>query len=187
MMVICDIVRAVGDHRPVSAMGEWADGNLTIPDVGLTYVKWARASCKRKLNWRRRTSPQQVLVAYADWQCASAPPIEEVFYVATQNPGSVMLVDTHCKDANNVVRKVRPTLLDWLPRDWIFDLCERARDANVRIALAGSLGANEIEELLPASPDWFAVRGAVCESSERNAIVQVERVRKLVKLLKLAG
>jgi uncharacterized protein (UPF0264 family) len=51
------------------------------------------------------------------------------------------------------------------------------------VALAGSLGAEEIRQLLPARPDWFAVRGAVCEGSDRQQRVSCDRVRGLVRLL----
>ena len=57
--------------------------------------------------------PRVVLVAYADWQCATGPSVEEVFELAREHAGSVMLLDTHCKDAN-AISKRRPTLLDWL-------------------------------------------------------------------------
>jgi uncharacterized protein (UPF0264 family) len=91
-------------------------------------------------------------------------------------------VDTHCKDAANSLGKQRPTLLDWLPAPWISDLCARCREASVKIALAGSLGPAEIRDLAAAQPDWFAVRGAVCDS-DRHGTVQVEKVRRLVELL----
>ena len=58
-----------------------------------------------------------------------------------------MLLDTHCKDASNAIDKKRPTLLDWLPVAWVVDLCARAHDAQVKIALAGSLGVAEIHAL----------------------------------------
>lgn len=189
--VIRAIVAAIGGRRPISAaLGEWVDRQFEIPDADLTYVKWGLARCQRKVDWRRpnnNKNPQRVLVAYADWECSSAPPVDEVFYVASQQPGSIMLVDTHCKDANNVINKARPTLLDWLPHKWIVELCERCREANVKIALAGSLGAAEIAELLPARPDWFAVRGAVCDGANRQAEVQIEKVRQLVAQLKRAS
>lgn len=191
---IAEIVRAVKDRRPVSAaMGEWAAQPTAIPSVGLTYIKWGLARCQGEPTWRDALqptpspAPQRVLVAYADWQCASAPSVDEVFEVAAHNPGSVMLVDTHCKDANNVIRKAKPTLLDWLPQAWIVEFCDRCRRAGVKIALAGSLGPAEIAELLPARPDWFAVRGAVCDDSDRHAEVRLEKVAALVKLLQSAG
>jgi uncharacterized protein (UPF0264 family) len=172
-------------------MGEWAEHQTGVPCPGLSYIKWGLARCQREPIWRQPTTPdakpQRVLVAYADWECASAPSVEAVFEVAAQRSGSVMLVDTHCKDANNVIRKTRPTLLDWLPSDCVVELCDRCRRAGVRIALAGSLGPAEITELLPAQPDWFAVRGATCDDSDRHAEMRLEKVAALVKLLHPAG
>jgi uncharacterized protein (UPF0264 family) len=146
-------------------------------------VKWGFAGC-RDQEWRhvsQTSKPQVVLVAYADWECARAPSVDDVFAFAAFRANSVMLVDTFCKTA--ALGKAKPTLLDWLPVAWIEDLCERAREKGVRIALAGSLGANEIRALRSAAPDWFAVRGAVCSSSDRGATVEIARVRNLVNLL----
>ncbi len=188
--VIREIVVAVAGRQPVSAaLGEWAEDIGNFPDADLTYVKWGLAGCARRPDWRenlgrlldRQQQPQLVLTAYADWQCARAPAVEEVFALAAAHPGSVLLVDTHCKDTGNAPGKPRPTLLDWLPAPWIGDLCVRCREARVRIALAGSLGVAEIRELADARPDWFAVRGAVCDG-DRQGTVQVEKVRQLVEI-----
>ena len=190
--IIREVVRAVGRRRPVSAaMGEWIDEAGEIPDIDLTYFKWGLAGYGRSRTWRRdmagllekQRHPQVVLVAYADWQCARAPAVDDVFALAVDHPGSVMLLDTHCKDANNILGKKRPTLLDWLPVAWVEDLCRRAREARVKIALAGSLGVAEIQALLAAQPDWFAVRGAVCAEGDRQAGVQMDKVRQLVEML----
>jgi (5-formylfuran-3-yl)methyl phosphate synthase len=185
--VIREVVGAVGGRRPVSAaLGEWIEGGL-VPDADLAYVKWGLAGCDRNADWRREFTrllnhqrrPQVVLVAYADAECAQAPPVEDVFALAIEHPGSVMLLDTHCKDSRE-----RRTLLDWLPAPWVVDLCTRARGANVKIALAGSLGIAEMRTLLPARPDWFAVRGAACEDSDRQAGLQLVKVRQLVQMLR---
>jgi (5-formylfuran-3-yl)methyl phosphate synthase len=189
--VIREIVAAVAGRVPVSAaLGEWAEELCDVPDAELTYVKWGFAGCASRADWRddlsrlldRQRRPQVVLTAYADWQCARAPAIEEVFDLARRHPGSTLLVDTHCKDAANSLGKQRPTLLDWLPAPWIADLCARCREAHIKIALAGSLGPAEIRDLAAARPDWFAVRGAVCDS-DRHGTVQAEKVRRLVELL----
>ncbi|MBI1832365.1 MAG: hypothetical protein HYR84_13055 [Planctomycetes bacterium] len=186
-VVIAAVRRAVGTRRPVSAaLGEWADGPGAIPAVDLTYVKWGLAGCRRITDWRDRWEhwrrrPQRVLVAYADWQCAQAPPIGDVFALACEHPGSVMLIDTHCKDSAKGIR--RPTLLDWLPIPDIEALCARAREFSVKIALAGSLSLAEIEALMPAKPTWFAVRGAACEFNDREADVCADKVRQLADML----
>lgn len=200
--VIREVAAAVGGRRPVSAaLGEWAEQEkgvgkegpetFFIPDADLTFVKWGLAGCRRKPNWRRdlacllekQARPKPVLVAYADWQSAQAPSVEEVFALAREHPRSVMLVDTHCKDGSKPMGNRRPTLLDWLPAAWVFELCARCRESTVRIALAGSLGAPQIRELHAARPDWFAVRGAVCEEGNRQGAVHASKVRQLVEML----
>ena len=193
--VIHAIAAAIGGRRPVSAaLGEWADETHVIPDAPLTYVKFGLAGCARRSDWRaalgrlltEQRAPQLVLVAYADSECAQAPSVDDIFSLAAEHPGSVLLLDTHCKEANNVVRKERPTLLDWLPRSWIEDLCGRCRSAGVKIALAGSLGLAEIDALFDSQPDWFAVRGAVCEARNRQGGIQLDKVQQLAARLSKA-
>jgi uncharacterized protein (UPF0264 family) len=96
----------------------------------------------------------------------------------------VLLVDTHCKDAGVPGPPRRPTLLDWLPVEWLIEICDRCRAADVRVALAGSLGLDEIAALRVAKPAWFAVRGAACDGGSRDGVVSAERVRALVRLIR---
>jgi uncharacterized protein (UPF0264 family) len=140
----------------------------------------------RTENWRtklevalaRPGNPRTVLVAYADWQCAQAPPLEDVVTRACQEPGNVLLIDTHCKGPGKQ-RKNRPTLLDWLPLDEIRSVCRRCRAGGVRVALAGSLDFATIMRLRPVDPDWFAVRGAVCADGNRQGTIDAGTVRRL--------
>jgi uncharacterized protein (UPF0264 family) len=187
--VIVTVVSVIGGRCPVSAaLGELRDDvGAAIPD-GLSFVKWGLAGQARSADWRcaierrARSGARVVHVAYADWPCAGAPPVEEVFAAATARAGGVLLVDTHCKEAATRGR-ARPTLLDWLPIPWLEDLCGGARAAGVRVALAGSLGAREIRALAGARPDWFAVRGAACEGG-REGVVSTEQVRALAQLIR---
>jgi (5-formylfuran-3-yl)methyl phosphate synthase len=175
---IGDIVRCVAGRAPVSAaLGELREltTSLSIPP-GVTFIKLGLAGCADR-DWRghlRRLQedgfgpgqmPQLVVVAYADWQQAEAPPLREVSAFARSRPDNVLLVDTYAKGTD----AARRTLLDWLPPNEAVELCRVCRAARVRVALAGSLGAAEIARLRPANPDWFAVRGAACEHSRREA------------------
>lgn len=187
--VIAEVVVAVAGRCPVSAaLGELAEQQADIPAEGLAYVKWGLADCPR--NWRSILAcamsapapPQVVLAAYADWQCARAPEPDAVLDFAAARPGSVLLLDTCCKDASPSLGR-RPTLLDWLPVAWVEQFCARGRQAGVRIALAGSLGPAEIAALRGARPDWYAVRGAACAGGERTGSVDPDRVAALVKLI----
>jgi uncharacterized protein (UPF0264 family) len=184
---LAEVMRAVRGRRPVSAaMGELADVQPAPSPPGLRFVKFGLAGCAAR-DWRGLLTAQErqivdsdprcipVSVAYADWRLAAAPCVDEVAAFAGQLLGATLLLDTWRKDG--------ATLLDWLPVAEVARLCATCRLAGVRVALAGSLGAEEIERLLPARPDWFAVRGAACRGTDRNAAIDEERVRQLATLL----
>lgn len=188
--VIGAIVRTVNGQRPVSAaLGELTEESPRPACAGLAFVKRGLAGCAA-LNWRQRLlreiemrgAAQTVIVGYADWQCAQAPPVDEVIDFACGRAGNVLLIDTHCKDAAKLGLGRKPTLLDWLAVHEIVKICDGCRAAGVRVALAGSLDAAAIETLLPARPTWFAVRGAACEGGTRDGTIQAARVAALVML-----
>lgn len=184
---IAAVVRIVDGRRPVSAaLGELTECAAQPCCPGLHFVKWGLAGLGQR-GWRRtltkrwrETGPQTVIAGYADWQCAAAPPVDDVVDFACERPGNVLLLDTHCKDPARLSLQRRPTLLDWLTVDDVLEITERCRQAHVRVALAGSLGPTQIAALLPARPDWFAVRGAVCEGADRGGAVCLDKVRALV-------
>jgi (5-formylfuran-3-yl)methyl phosphate synthase len=187
--ILAGVVRIVAGRRPVSAaLGELVEDSDEVwppQDVPLTLVKWGLAGCaavwrsKLRLAMRglteRQASCRAVAVAYADWQPARAPTPEEVCDFAIENAAGAFLLDTWRKDGS--------TLVDCLPLTEIERLRERCRAAGVPLALAGSLGPAEIQLLLPLRPDWFAVRGAVCQARQRGAAIDEDKVRQLAALL----
>lgn len=193
--VLRAVLVAVAGRRPVSAalgeLGELVeDGGVSSLPAGLSFVKWGLAGTVG-LDWRRTflTRVQQlarddvapagaVVVAYADAERAAAPPVDDVVDFACRLAGGVLLLDTFDKSPVSATGR-RPTLLDWLSVDAVTALCQRCRAAGVRIALAGSLGAGEVRQLLPARPDWVAVRGAACAAGDRGQEIDADRVREL--------
>jgi uncharacterized protein (UPF0264 family) len=186
---IAAVIRAVAGRQPVSAaLGELLREPAPYPGAGLAYVKWGLAGCGRRPGWqqvlaagiaqveRRRPPCQVVTAAYADWEPAEAPPLNEVIAFAHRRPGSALLLDTFQKGDGR-------TLLDWLPLPELMRACRRCRAAGIRVALAGSLGPKQIRRLLPVRPDWFAVRGSVCTGEDRRGTVSADAVRGLVALL----
>jgi len=192
--VIADVVRVVAGRRPVSAaLGEFLDTCAdALPSCknSLTYLKWGLS---RYEDWegdvwqdelgaaigelaRQQLKPRVVAVAYADWRRARAPTPRKVCSFAATHPVGAFLIDTWKKDGS--------TLLDWLPLHEIERLCARCRAAGVPVALAGSLGPAEIRTLMPLRPDWFAVRGAVCQGRRRDAVVEESEVRQLAQLFR---
>jgi uncharacterized protein (UPF0264 family) len=181
------IVAFLHGRSPLSAaLGELAE-NEDVPGVaGLEFVKWGLAGSGPDWQSRLKRALQRageiagrsgVVVAYADAAKAGAPPVEEVVAFATEKSGRVLLIDTFAKGAP------RRTLLDWLSFEQVAEICQRCREAEVRVALAGSLGEAEILSLLPAEPDWFAVRGAACKGGRRDARITPQRVRFIKEIL----
>jgi uncharacterized protein (UPF0264 family) len=182
---IAAIVGQVARRRPVSAaLGELIETPSPPDCEQLAFAKWGLAGCGRRPGWRaelrivgdllRHKAPTCALVAvaYADWQQAQAPPPHEVAEFASANPCGAFLLDTWRKDGR--------TLLDWLPPAEVAALSQTCRQAGVRVALAGSLGPQEMLALRAATPDWFAVRGAVCQGGRREATINPDAVRRLV-------
>jgi uncharacterized protein (UPF0264 family) len=178
------VLEAVAGRCPVSvALGELLEKKGTralAPD----YAKWGLAGCRTHSGWpselrqaAERLLPgcRPVAVAYADWRRAAAPPPADVCAFAGAHGWGAILIDTWGKDGT--------TLLDWLSLDELRDLRTRCQAAAVPIALAGSLGIEQLRQLLPLTPDWFAVRGAACRNGERTQTIDAERVRRLVDLL----
>jgi uncharacterized protein (UPF0264 family) len=188
---IAAVMRHVRGRCPVSAaFGELLDGQPPAPLAGLAYAKCGLARCGPLKDWQRRLDEagdgvrgaiphcRPVAVAYADWRRAEAPRPHDVLTFARQRRWQALLIDTWLKDGTS--------LLDWLPLPGIISLCAQCREADIPIALAGSLGLEQITTLAAAAPSWFAVRGAVCAAGCRTAAIDPQRVRRLVTHLHAA-
>jgi uncharacterized protein (UPF0264 family) len=182
---IAAVLCAVGGRRPVSAaLGELPE-QAAAPAFSLAFAKWGLAGCRHRPTWpdeltdaARLLPPvcRPVAVAYADWQRAAAPSPAQVCDFVCAHRWAALLIDTWRKDGT--------TLLDWLQLDELRKLRADCRAANVPIALAGSLGVEQIRLLHPLGPDWFAVRGAACRDAQRTQGIDPGRVRRLVDLLR---
>ncbi|HKI36120.1 MAG TPA: (5-formylfuran-3-yl)methyl phosphate synthase [Gemmataceae bacterium] len=192
--VMAAVLDGVAGRRPVSAaLGELTDKKGTQPfsahekscvPFSLAFVKWGLAGCRDRADWRgdlERAAHllppgcRPVVVAYADWRRAAAPPPADVCAFACSHGWGAFLIDTWGKDGT--------TLLDWLSLDDLRAMRAHCRAAAVPIALAGSLGVEQMRQLRPLAPDWFAIRGAACQDGQRTRTIDANRVRQLVDLL----
>lgn len=194
--VLSDVVRYVAGRRPVSAaLGELSDGAAPPETPGLAFVKWGLARWAGREDWQALLlakaarlggqGPRLVVAAYVDWENAAAPPLADVVSFALGWPGWVLLLDTYAKDGvapGQAAQRHAATLFDWLTQRELDRLCARCRDAGVRIAVAGSLGSEEVPAVCRARPDWLAVRTAACLGG-RHGTVSAQRVRRLRELL----
>lgn len=110
-------------------------------------------------------------VAYSDAVRAHSPPVAEVLRAAADTNCAVFLLDTFVKDGK--------TTLDWLSQDELIGLRELANAAGMKFALAGQLTFQHLPIVGEIQPDIFAVRGAVCEDSERRRSISGDRIRLL--------
>jgi uncharacterized protein (UPF0264 family) len=188
---ITEVVQAVRGRVPVSAaLGEWRqpgaqDWPAALPN--LAFLKWGLSGCGGMYLWKpllravarnltaRQPGVTVAAAAYADWRQARAPRPDEVCAFACEQGFGAFLLDTWGKDGR--------TLLDWVSPQDVAGWCARCHAAGVPVALAGSLGPEQIQALRSARPTWFAIRGAACAGGRRDAPIDAGRVRLLADLI----
>jgi (5-formylfuran-3-yl)methyl phosphate synthase len=179
--VIAEVIATVAGRARVSiAQGELTECKpRSIPD-GVCYVKWGLGNLTTQIEivvsaLRATPGPAQpVLVAYADHRRAGSPDPAYLAKLACQLQFPAFLLDTAVKDGS--------TLLNWIAIPTLARMRTDLAGAGVRVALAGSLGKQQIKDLAPIAPDWFAVRGAVCDGG-RAGRVNAKWVRELKQLI----
>jgi len=188
---------AAAAGRPVTAaLGELLEMDPAALEFAgspprLLGLKLGLAGCAGRTDWQARLdafgrsvaawkacgsdvarSPWLIAAAYADATLARAPEPEAILEYALDRKLGYFLLDTFSKRHGR--------LLDWWDAGRLSALIEKAHSGGVRVALAGSLRSEDLEHVLHLGPDVIAVRGAACESGDRGAQVDAERVRGLV-------
>jgi hypothetical protein len=121
--------------------------------------------------------------AYADRENARAPSWREIFERILLPSGPRerrLLVDTFDKSKR---------LFDYMPDDELRELFALCREHGVKLALAGSLRAADIEpmaEKFGMLPDVIAVRGAACKDGDRDGPIDSDRVVELHRAIRRA-
>jgi uncharacterized protein (UPF0264 family) len=114
-----------------------------------------------------------VAAAYADGQRAAHPPLapELLPRVARAAGVGVCLIDTAFKDGRG--------LLDWLSPDALASLVADAHAADLQVALAGALRADDLPVVRDTKADIAGVRSAACRDGRRSGRLDAARVRAL--------
>lgn len=175
----------LGRHVTLSmALGELADWNKVddgrVPP-GIAYTKLGLAGCAAIDDWPARwrrvlhglpEGCRPVAVAYADWRHVQAPSPEVVLSQAVPRACRALLIDTCDKASGNV--------FDHWPPHEVAQFLSRAGKLGLMTVLAGSLTVDLIRTALSCSPDYLAVRGAVCDGTRESALI-AEKVRQWVE------
>lgn len=114
-----------------------------------------------RLAQRLRSDQQLVMVVYADWERAQAPPPPILLAAACDLGARWMLIDTHDKTVGSVLDIAQA----WLP--CFLDAC---REAGMQTALAGGLSIEQLVHAAELGPDVVAIRGAACVGGRRGRV-----------------
>jgi uncharacterized protein (UPF0264 family) len=137
-------------------------------DEALPLMKAVTRAC-------RETAPEVYVVAagYADYRRFDGLPCLELIRVARDAGADFVMVDTAIKDGK--------TLFDSLSFSELRDFTGGAREAGLKVALAGSIRFEHLSELQQLDVDLIGVRGCVCRSADRNTVIDPSLVRRFVQ------
>lgn len=124
----------------------------------------------------RMVSDEPLVVAsgYADYRRFNGLNTWDLVGAAKDAGCDVVMVDTAIKDGR--------TLFDALTMAELQDFVDMAKEAEMLVALAGSIKAHHVDELLEIRPDIIGVRGAVCGGPDRGSKISVEKTRQFTEL-----
>lgn len=181
------VVAELAGRVPLSlALGELLDtasptsGEAMAVPPGVAFAKLGLARCAGRADWpeqlggavsRLPAGTSGVAVVYADARQAQSPKSQQIIAHAARIDCRAVLVDTCHKGAGGLLSH------------WSLTACaefiDQVHGAGLLAVVAGSLDAAAIARLLPLSPDYVAVRGAVCTRS-RTGRLNGALVRRLV-------
>jgi uncharacterized protein (UPF0264 family) len=187
--VLQKITAAIGRAAPVSAaLGDLWEHDLVDRAVAarradVAFVKIGFAGSRGRqglendvLRLARAAHPSAlVLVAYADFDIADAPPPAEVLGIAAHIKPAGILLDTYDKDGAGLTSLMHACTLA--------TFVNRARASGCFVALAGRLTLEDIETMHDIGADVIGVRGAACDGG-RGGLVTSARVRALYDHMK---
>jgi len=122
----------------------------------------------------REYDPSIVVVAagYADYRRFGGISPQTLVAAASRAACDLVMVDTAFKDGQS--------LFDALGLNEITDFVGAAHAAGMKVALAGSVKLEHLQELHRIGPDVVGIRGAVCAGRDRNTRIDPDLVRRFV-------
>lgn len=114
----------------------------------------------------------KVACGYADYhRFGGVSPLDAV-KAAKESGADAVMLDTAIKDGKN--------LFDAMSVVELKEFIDAAKDVNLLTALAGSVGVDHMNDVFDIDPHIIGVRGAVCDTGNRNLGVKKERVAEFV-------
>lgn len=118
-----------------------------------------------------------IICGYADYAYLGLLNPFNLPVVAEKAEADGILIDVKNKSLKN--------LFHYLNFEGLKNLVEEAHDYGLTVALAGSLGLNDVEKVKKLEADIIGVRRSVCDASDwLNGKIKSEKVNSLFKLVK---
>lgn len=188
-IAIGELFDPVEPARSVLAHPEWQ----TVLN-SFDYVKAGLSAASSVENWQANWldaysqlsgNSQLVPVAYADAAAVGAPDLNQLFALCEQitarhsTPSPfTMLLDTY--------QKKDVDLFSFINDETLKSLVERAKEKQIRLAIAGSLRVQTVGRLLNGAPEIVGVRSAVCLGEDRQATVDAKLLNTFLSTVKHA-
>ncbi len=183
---IAETIRDAGAATPLSvALGElidWIDQTdaVTLPEEA-TFAKLGMSGLIDREDWRSlwrvirkrfdqcRSLPLRwVAVAYADFEVARSPSIDDVATAAIEAGCAGLLIDTFAKTGQS--------LSDLLSASPLQQFAERCHASGLFLAIAGSLKMNDLPAFRNIHADIVAIRSAACELHDRKGTISATKI-----------
>ena len=113
-----------------------------------------------------------VASGYADFRRFGGVSYADVVRAAKDAKADVVMLDTAIKDGKN--------LFDAMTVEEIGEFVQLGHDANMIVALAGSVKQDHLAELAATGCDIVGIRGAVCDSADRTRGITKELVEQFM-------
>ena len=120
-----------------------------------------------------------VAAGYADYKRSNTLSPMSILKVAYFSKSNVVMLDTAIKDGKK--------LTDFLEIPFLKSFVEKAHKKGLKVALAGSLGKEDVSTIHTIGADIFGVRGAVCEKRDRKAGLKRKLVEEIFEEVKKLG
>lgn len=194
--VIAEVRRAVPSSVPISAaIGDFPDlpgsaalaafgalkAGANIVKIGLKGPKDEKSAIYLVRQVVRAVkgadaSAKVAVCAYGDFRRAGTIDPTLLPRIASMAGADVAMLDTAVKDGM--------PLTDFLKPEELGNFIKKAHSRGLSVALAGSLGLDDLRTLKRLKPDVVGIRGAACEGGNRKkGKISEERVRMLKKIL----
>lgn len=114
-----------------------------------------------------------VTAGYADYRRFGGLSPQDLVEIAAGSESDMVMVDTYIKDGKS--------MFDALNEQELEAFVSAAHARGLKVALAGSIRAEHLEQLARIGADVVGVRGAVCGEYDRSTTIDPEKAKRFIE------